>query len=115
MGIGLTGFGSASYAYVASNYPDQVMEKIAMIELFGGLGLMAGPLFGACVYAFGGYMSVFLSLGCLFFALVPYLWKNVPADKPYEAPKVRISYFSLLKIKVTNYFLFIKFTLLSYT
>jgi MFS family permease len=99
MGIGLTGFGTASYAFAAAHYPDQLMGKIAMIELFAGLGLMAGPIFGALVYAIGGYVSVFLTLGSLFFALVPYLWKNIPADEPYEPPKHQISYFSLLKIR----------------
>jgi len=98
-GIGLSGFGSAAYAYVAANYPEQVMEKIAMIELFGGLGLMAGPLFGAGVYAVGGYTCVFVSLGVLFFGLVPYLWKYLPADKPYVARESTISYVSLLSIK----------------
>mgnify|MGYP000883616571 CR=1 FL=1 len=100
MGIGTSGFGTASYAFAAAHYPEDLMSKIAMIELFAGLGLMAGPIFGAAVYAVGGYVSVFLTLGSLFFALVPYLWKNIPIDKPYEPPKVQISYFSLLKIKV---------------
>lgn len=100
MGIGLTGFGTASYAFVAAHYPEDLMSKIAMIELFAGLGLMAGPIFGAVVYAIGGYVSVFLALGSLFFALVPYLWKNIPVDKPYEPPKEKISYFALLKIGV---------------
>lgn len=104
MGVGMTGFGSASYAFVAAHYPNELMSRIAMVELFAGLGLMAGPLFGAIVYAIGGYVSVFLTLGSLFFALVPYLWKNIPADKPYEPPKTQISYFKLLRIKVSNVF-----------
>eukprot|EP00331_Platyophrya_macrostoma_P010163 CAMPEP_0176429998 /NCGR_PEP_ID=MMETSP0127-20121128/14010_1 /TAXON_ID=938130 /ORGANISM="Platyophrya macrostoma, Strain WH" /LENGTH=454 /DNA_ID=CAMNT_0017811841 /DNA_START=1 /DNA_END=1365 /DNA_ORIENTATION=+ len=99
MGIGLTGFGTASYAFAAAHYPEQLMEKIAMIELYAGLGLMAGPIFGAGVYSIGGYVSVFISLGSLFFGLVPYLWKYIPEDKPYIKPEVQVSYFSLLKIR----------------
>lgn len=99
-GIGMTGFGSASYAYVTAKYPDQAMSKIAMIELFTGLGLMAGPLLGAGIYSLGGYVAVFLGWGSFFFLLLPYLHRSLPEDAPYEPPKVPISYYSLLKIRV---------------
>ena len=87
---------------MAMHFPDKLMEKIALIEMCSGLGLMGGPIMGAAIYTIGGYMSVFISMCLLFFLLVPYMVRVIPVDKPYVSPKNNISYFQLFSIKVMD-------------
>jgi len=68
---------------VASDYPEQMNELIALTETFSGFGLVVGPAVGAGLYVLAGYEGVFLGLGIVFFAGAILIHSLLHSDKPY--------------------------------
>ena len=62
-GLG-AGANSTSSMAILSSYSKAEREKyIGIFELFFGLGLLFGPIFGAFFYSIGGYMMPFITFG----------------------------------------------------
>lgn len=68
---------------MASDYPEQMNELIALTETFSGFGLVVGPAVGAGLYVLAGYEGVFLGLGIVFFAGAILIHSLLHSDKPY--------------------------------
>jgi MFS family permease len=88
---------------------------IGYIEAITGIGLIAGPIIGSFLYAFGGYAFTFLFFGTIFFIVSPFIFKLFPSridalieignssasallESPYILPKTNsLGYKDLLK------------------
>jgi MFS family permease len=64
-GLGCGANSTSSMAILSSYNKDEREKYIGFIEMFFGLGLLFGPIFGAFFYSFGGYIMPFLSFGKL--------------------------------------------------
>jgi len=64
-GAGNAGFLTASFAIVASEFPDRVATMFASLETFFGLGLIVGPAVGASLFELGGFSLPFIVMGFL--------------------------------------------------
>jgi MFS family permease len=58
-------------AILSSYDKDEREQYIGIVELFFGLGLLFGPIFGALFYNLGGYMMPFIAFGSIYFFFWP--------------------------------------------
>lgn len=65
-GLGCGANSTSSLAILSSYNKDEREKYIGLVELFFGLGLLFGPIFGAFFYSFGGYIMPFMSFGKFF-------------------------------------------------
>ncbi|ESO10478.1 hypothetical protein HELRODRAFT_91778, partial [Helobdella robusta] len=85
-GLGAAAFGTASFAIMAYNFPKHIATMFGTLEMFTGLGLMAGPPIGGALYELGGFASPFATLGSFIlviglisiFMLSPYRVNDLP-------------------------------------
>ena len=54
---------TAAYAFVASNYPEDVDKAMAVMEGVVGIGSTFGPVIGSLLYETFGYSATFYILG----------------------------------------------------
>ena len=66
MGLGTTFMQVAFLSIVAQFYGDRRGWLIGILEACAGMGMMAGPLIGTCLYALGGYLFLLLVCGTVF-------------------------------------------------
>lgn len=79
-GLGLSAYLAIAYAYIPLLYPTSVEQKIGIMEMLTGVGLMLGPLIGGLLFELGGYQTPFYSMAALFFVVIPLIWNNLPPD-----------------------------------
>ncbi|CAO2628284.1 MFS-type transporter SLC18B1 [Lemmus lemmus] len=68
------GFGAAitaSSSILAKAFPNNVATVLGSLEVFSGLGLIAGPPLGGFLYQSFGYEMPFILLGCLVLLMIP--------------------------------------------
>ena len=75
---------TASYAIVASEFPDRMASIIGLLESVAGIGFMVGPTIGGALYDLGGFYLPFIVIGALFFASGIVTWATLPHTKPVE-------------------------------
>jgi MFS family permease len=99
MGVGGSALLVTCFAVISNLYPDEMEEKIGIMETLGGVGLMAGPFIGGLLFAIGGYNFVMITYTVLFLVLTGYTYKVLPVDNP-EQPKQdeKVSYKDVLTI-----------------
>ncbi|XP_007649688.1 MFS-type transporter SLC18B1 isoform X1 [Cricetulus griseus] len=72
------GFGAAitaSSSILAKAFPNNVATVLGSLEVFSGLGLIAGPPLGGFLYQSFGYEVPFILLGCIVLLMIPLnLW-----------------------------------------
>jgi MFS family permease len=95
-GVGGGIIGTATYAIIASNYPDNMPVVLGMQNMLAGVGMMVGPLLGSLLYGLGGFSFLFFVYGGLFLVLLPLSYMLIPKDRPYEKPKQEVSLRPLL-------------------
>ncbi|OMJ88569.1 hypothetical protein SteCoe_9429 [Stentor coeruleus] len=105
MGAGGSALLVTCFAVISNQYPNDMEEKIGLMETLGGVGLMSGPALGGLLYEFTGYKFVFIFYTVLFLALTTYTFKILPEDRPdKEKSESSIKYteiFSIGKIVLT--------------
>nr|D3Z5L6.2 RecName: Full=MFS-type transporter SLC18B1; AltName: Full=Solute carrier family 18 member B1; AltName: Full=Vesicular polyamine transporter; Short=VPAT [Mus musculus] len=68
------GFGAAitaSSSILAKAFPNNVATVMGSLEVFSGLGLVAGPPLGGLLYQSFGYEVPFIFLGCIVLLMIP--------------------------------------------
>lgn len=95
-GVGGGIIGTATYAIIASNYPDNMPVVLGVQNTLAGVGMMVGPLLGSLLYGLGGFSFLFFVYGAMFLALLPLSYLLIPKDRPYEKPMQEVSLWSLL-------------------
>ena len=62
-GLGNACLVTASYALVASRFPEKVDQVVSTLQTFTALGMASGPLFGSALFALGGFKVPFFVTG----------------------------------------------------
>ena len=60
-GIGAGINSTASFAIIAAHYSAEREKTIGMMEMFAGVGLLIGPIFGGLMHYIGGYILPFMA------------------------------------------------------
>jgi MFS family permease len=84
-------------------YPDQIQQKISLLEAANGAGLFIGPLLGGLIYQFTSFWTPFFLFTALSFVMIPFMLKKFTAeldqDDSANQTGERIGYLKLLKDK----------------
>lgn len=62
-GLGAGANATSTLAILSSYHKSEREKYIGIVEIFFGLGLLFGPIFGAFFYSIGGYKAPFISFG----------------------------------------------------
>ena len=99
MGAGGSALLVTCFAVISNIYPEDMEDKIGIMETLGGVGLMAGPAIGGILYSLFGYKFVFIFYTLIFLVLTVISFKILPEDNPDDSKdSSEISYFKLLKL-----------------
>ena len=60
-GIGAGINSTASFAIIAAHYQAEREKTIGLMEMFAGVGLLLGPIFGGLMHYIGGYILPFMA------------------------------------------------------
>ncbi|XP_061173558.1 MFS-type transporter SLC18B1-like [Saccostrea echinata] len=63
--LGCSMFLTASFAIIATVFPDNVATVFSVLETFSGLGMIAGPAVGGALYQLGGFGLPFFVVGSI--------------------------------------------------
>ncbi|XP_078601802.1 MFS-type transporter SLC18B1-like [Branchiostoma floridae x Branchiostoma japonicum] len=92
---------TAGIAILTHTFPNNVATVMGTLEIFTGLGLMAGPPIGGFLYDAGGFKLPFLGSGGVLLCCGVCLWVMVPPQPDEnEGEKKTGSLLSLLKLPV---------------
>lgn len=92
------GFGAAitaSSSILAKAFPNNVATVMGSLEVFSGLGLVAGPPLGGVLYQSFGYEVPFILLGCIVLLLIPLNLCILPS---YESDQSQQSFWKLVTL-----------------
>ena len=99
MGAGGSALLVTCFAVISNQFPDEMEDKIGIMETLGGVGLMAGPFIGGIMFAVGGYHFVMISYTILFLILTIYAYRVLPMDNPeIIKQEEKVSYKEILTI-----------------
>jgi MFS family permease len=91
------------YAMTSVKYPDQIQQKIGLIEASNGAGLFIGPLLGGVIYEFTWFFMPFFIFTGLSLLMIPFMMKALTPDLDRVDESVdasnKIGYLTLLKYK----------------
>ena len=68
---------TCAIAIIANHYPTERELNLGILESGTGLGLLLGPIIGAILYAIGGYVAPFWTVGVICLLLLPLLQHTV--------------------------------------
>ncbi|KAG8200784.1 hypothetical protein JTE90_006366 [Oedothorax gibbosus] len=110
----LEGVGSAltrvsANTVVASQYPERLGKVYALLQMFSGIGVIAGPTLGGALYDIGGYGLPFYAIGSGFLVdaiIIHFLLPKVETTKIQE----KVSFIKLLLHPTSFIFLLSAFT-----
>lgn len=92
------GFGAAitaSSSILAKAFPNNVATVMGSLEVFSGLGLVAGPPLGGLLYQSFGYEVPFIFLGCIVLLMIPFNLCILPS---YESDPGKQSFWKLVTL-----------------
>ncbi|XP_063225439.1 MFS-type transporter SLC18B1-like isoform X2 [Bacillus rossius redtenbacheri] len=79
----------AAFSIIAEVFPESVATTFATMEVFYGLGFIAGPLIGGAIYGLGGFVLPFMVLGgalLLDSAFIFFIMPRVKGRRSTDAP-----------------------------
>ncbi|KAK2718531.1 MFS-type transporter SLC18B1-like isoform X2 [Artemia franciscana] len=82
--IGNAGYLTASYSYLAAEFPSTVATVFASLETFYGVGLIAGPALGAIFYHIGGFSLPFAVFGVIVGVEAIFSYFFLPSYEPTD-------------------------------
>lgn len=84
-GIGTAGFQTAVFSIVAAEFPNSLATSYSIQQTVFGVGLVAGPTVGGCLYQIGGFMVPFVTIGVLMLICCALIYFLLPAtEEPHE-------------------------------
>ncbi|XP_078684935.1 MFS-type transporter SLC18B1-like isoform X1 [Branchiostoma floridae x Branchiostoma belcheri] len=97
--LGVSAHGTASTTILTHEFPNNVAKVMGLLEIFVGLGMMAGPPIGGVLYNLGGFKLPFFAVGGLMFSCCAVLAVLVPTQIDDEqSGKKDVSLLYFLKI-----------------
>lgn len=79
-GIGSSFIHVAVYAMAAIKWPNEVQDKIGILEAASGAGLFLGPVIGGIVYQLTAYCVPFFAFSVILLVLIPFIVKNLTPE-----------------------------------
>jgi MFS family permease len=79
-GIGSSFIHVSCYAMAAIKWPDEVQQKIGILEASSGAGLFLGPVMGSALYEAAGYCCPFFVFVGLLLVIFPFVVCNFTPD-----------------------------------
>ncbi|XP_040584061.1 MFS-type transporter SLC18B1 isoform X4 [Mesocricetus auratus] len=107
------GFGAAitaSSSILAKAFPNNVATVLGSLEVFSGLGLIAGPPLGGFLYQSFGYEVPFILLGCIVLLMIPLNLCILPS---YESDPGEHSFWKLVTLPKVGLIAFVIISLSS--
>jgi MFS family permease len=101
-GVGCAFCMITSNTTLTSDYPNDVTEIVATIEIMSGLGLSAGPAIGSIIYKLFGYKSTCLVIGLSIMIYSSILYLIIGKSKVYKKSADKIDIMTLLPRKVNQ-------------
>jgi MFS family permease len=101
-GVGCAFCMITSNTTLTSDYPNDVTEIVATIEIMSGLGLSAGPAIGSLIYKLFGFKSTCLVIGLSIMIYTPMLLLIVGKSKVYRKSTDKIDIMTILPRKVNK-------------
>ncbi|XP_059490056.1 MFS-type transporter SLC18B1-like [Neocloeon triangulifer] len=97
---------TAAFAITAAVFPDCVATIFATLEVFYGVGYIAGPTIGGFLFVAGGYVLPFVVMGSVLLLVGVLIYFVLPANVGQETPNsnestsanTKCGVFSILKI-----------------
>lgn len=87
-GFGAGANSTASMAILSSFGTKEREQYIGYVEAACGVGLLFGPLLGALLYSFGGFMMPFATFALFYLATYPHIvWTLVKAKRVLDGPQ----------------------------
>ncbi|XP_066286968.1 MFS-type transporter SLC18B1-like isoform X2 [Branchiostoma lanceolatum] len=97
--LGVSAYFTAGTAILTHAFPNSAAKVMGILEVFSGLGLMAGPPIGGLLYGVGGFKMPFLVVGGMMLCCGGVVWILVPQqDDKQERKKKTASLLSFLRI-----------------
>ncbi|XP_064412168.1 MFS-type transporter SLC18B1 isoform X1 [Latimeria chalumnae] len=93
--VGFAAATTASFSILAKAFPNNIATMLGGVEVFTGLGLVAGPPIGGFLYQTFGYEVPFFALGCLLLITVPL---NMVILPHYDGVPSKESFWKLLTL-----------------
>ncbi|XP_064597183.1 MFS-type transporter SLC18B1-like [Liolophura sinensis] len=98
LAIGCAALQTAGYAFSFNEFPNSVATVFGIMEVFVGLGFMAGPALGGLLYEVGGFYLPFVVVGGLILASVPINYCFIPELEEVDEGEGEGSVMNLLKM-----------------
>jgi len=124
-GMSIGAYITSSYAYVPDYWPEEIDQRITILEIFLSCGIGSGPLLGSFLYEFWGYLSIYIVPGVLILVvgltLTHFCFPVSDSPKPNnnnnnEVKKEVLNLKESFKIKEIIYVIFVTVNILtSYT
>ena len=76
-GLGAGANSTASMAIIGSFSKQEREKYLGLIQGSNGLGLLAGPLFGALMFQIGGFAAPFITFAVLYLSFYPFMIYNL--------------------------------------
>ena len=108
-GIAIGSYTIASYAYVPDYWPQDIDQRIIILEIFLAFGIGVGPVLGSLIYEIWGYISIYIVPG-VFIMVIGFLLAHfcfpIAKKGSNEAKKQVLNFGESLKIKEIIYIFF---------
>ncbi|XP_078601778.1 MFS-type transporter SLC18B1-like [Branchiostoma floridae x Branchiostoma japonicum] len=85
--VGVAGFQTAGTAILTHAFPNKVATVMGSLEIFTGLGLMAGPPIGGVLYDLGGFKTPFITMGLLLLCCCVFVTVLIPPQPDEQEGK----------------------------
>ncbi|XP_065652269.1 MFS-type transporter SLC18B1 isoform X3 [Hydra vulgaris] len=82
--VGNAASSTAAIAILSHTFPDDMSTVFGALELFSGLGFMAGPAIGGFLYQYGAFKLPFLVTGSMVLAVVGAVLWVLPPERAYH-------------------------------
>ncbi|CAH1267527.1 SLC18B1 [Branchiostoma lanceolatum] len=96
--LGVAGFQTAGTAILTHAFPNNVATVMGSLEIFTGLGLMAGPPIGGVLYDLGGFKTPFMTMGGLLLCCCVFVTVLIPPQPDEQEGKTDVPLLSFFKI-----------------
>ncbi|XP_078601783.1 MFS-type transporter SLC18B1-like isoform X1 [Branchiostoma floridae x Branchiostoma japonicum] len=96
--LGVAGFQTAGTAILTHAFPNKVGTVMGSLEIFSGLGLMAGPPIGGVLYDLGGFKTPFITMGLLLLCCCVFVTVLIPPQPDEQEGKTDVPLLFFFKI-----------------
>ena len=108
-GMAIGSYTIASYAYVPDSWPEDLDQRIIILEIFLSFGIGVGPVLGSLIFEIWGYISIYIVPGVLIIVIgfiLAHFCLPIAQKGSNETKKQVLNFGESLKIKEIIYIFF---------